>query len=75
MLTGRAPERLSATPARAAGSNTVPAPDTAGTTRTIGVSVAESDWRRKIADLPAPWKAVVPRAMAPRPDRRYATAD
>jgi serine/threonine-protein kinase len=41
----------------------------------ISEQINEADWGRKIEPLPSPWKKVVTRCLAPRPEKRYASAD
>ncbi len=72
MLTGEPPRRLSEAPA--------PQPPAweAGSfasTKTVGARIAPADWQREIADLPAPWKKVVTRCLAAKPEERYASAE
>jgi tetratricopeptide (TPR) repeat protein/predicted Ser/Thr protein kinase len=41
----------------------------------ISEQINEADWGRQIEPLPAPWKKVVTRCLAPRPAKRYASAE
>ena len=70
MLTGQTPPRQ----------QVPPEPEIADTrpdasTKTLGRAVVETEWRREIGNLPAPWNRIVTRCLQPRPDQRFASAD
>jgi hypothetical protein len=75
VLTGRAPARLrSPESIRTPGAASAADPDgTEAMTVTIP-TVKEEDWHRKIADLPAPWRAIVDRCLAAEPTARFRSA-
>jgi WD40 repeat protein len=73
MLIGRAPQMLHPSLARAL-IQTWNA-DSQTSTKTIDRTIAAADWQRKIEDLPSPWKKVVTRCLAPRPENRFGSAE
>ena len=73
MLTGHPPPRT-----RASSLEAVPYRRYAGSqssTITLGHSIREEDWQRQIDDVPRPWKKVIARCLAPRPGRRFRSAE
>ncbi|MDQ2901541.1 MAG: serine/threonine protein kinase, partial [Acidobacteriota bacterium] len=71
MLTGWPPARgnpLASPPEQAPAGPELP-------TVTLDYAIREADWHRKIADIPAPWKRVVARCLAARPEDRPLSAD
>ena len=70
MLTGRAPRRKAAPPSKAEPWTA----DSQQSTRTAIGDFPEAGWQREIEPLPAPWKGVVARALAPQPRLRPRSA-
>ena len=73
MLKGGAPEMVHPSLARAL----IEAwnPDSHASTVTIDRAIIDLDWQRKIAELPSPWKKMVTRSLAPRPENRFGSAE
>jgi tetratricopeptide (TPR) repeat protein len=44
------------------------------TTVTMAVPIVETDWQRRVDELPRPWRQVVGQCLAPKPARRPASA-
>src|SRR5579884_1020526 len=73
MLTGVSPRRASEPAVELATESDSQAP-----TVTVGhteASVNEAEWQRELGDVPARWKAIVSRCLAPRAANRFASAD
>jgi tetratricopeptide (TPR) repeat protein len=72
MLTGVPPKRLGEPP-------TAPtetwASGSAASTKTAASKIAPPDWQREIANLPAPWKKIVTRCLAAKPEQRFRSAE
>ena len=49
--------------------------DSQASTVTLDQTIADADWQRKIEDLPWPWKKVVARCLAARPENRFGSAE
>lgn len=73
MLQARSPERESTPPRTARPSGWQP--DTLASTVTMGSVIDPADWRRKIDDLPAPWKHVVDGCLTARPADRFVSTE
>jgi serine/threonine protein kinase/tetratricopeptide (TPR) repeat protein len=46
---------------------------TTQTVRDPARAIVNEDWRREIANLPYPWKKIVTKCLAPRPDDRFSS--
>jgi serine/threonine-protein kinase len=44
-------------------------------TKTVAAKVAPAVWSRQIVDLPAPWKRIIARCLAAKPEQRFASAE
>ena len=73
MLAGYAPERLH--PSVPRGLVETWKPGSNASTVVLDRKLADEDWERKVAELPARWKSVVKRCLEPRPDRRFESAE
>ncbi|HEV8146421.1 MAG TPA: tetratricopeptide repeat protein, partial [Bryobacteraceae bacterium] len=72
MLTGVPPKRLGEPPTA---QTQTWASGSAASTKTVGAKIAPADWQREIADLPAPWKKIVTRCLAAKPEQRFHSAE
>jgi serine/threonine protein kinase/tetratricopeptide (TPR) repeat protein len=76
MLAGRTPAwTVTATAGSRQKSSPPPSATPEGTTVTMTYSFVEKDWRRRLDELPRPWKPVIAKCLAPVPARRFASAD
>ena len=72
MLTGVPPKRIGEPPTA---ETKTWAPGSVASTKTAAAKIAPADWQREIADLPAPWKKIVTRCLAAKPEQRFHSAD
>ena len=73
MLTGHAPKRNKSLPATIRPESW--ASSSEDSTVTLGHAIVEADWQRTIERLPAPWKRIIVRCLAARPDQRIRSAE
>jgi serine/threonine-protein kinase len=73
MLTGHCPKRSERPSARVLQESWECTPE--ASTITNGPLIVEAHWQRMIEDLPSPWKNVVARCLAPRPENRFRSAE
>ncbi|HEY1342935.1 MAG TPA: protein kinase, partial [Bryobacteraceae bacterium] len=73
MLTGGVPKRSGPLPADLPGGPR--SPESYQSTITLGHAVSEADWRRKIDDLPSPWKRIVLACLTAQPAKRPRSAE
>jgi eukaryotic-like serine/threonine-protein kinase len=66
MLAGHPPRRIHASPEAPHRWE----PDSHADTRTAAKALVESEWRREVKPLPAPWKKIVSRCLAANPEQR-----
>ena len=76
MLTGRIPKRIGSGKAGLRGpsvenQSTGPAAETV----TMRPRIVEADWQRQVEELPRPWRQVIGKCLAPKPEARFRTAD
>jgi tetratricopeptide (TPR) repeat protein len=72
MLTGVPPKRIGEPPTA---ETKTWAPGSVASTKTAVAKIAPADWQREIADLPAPWKKIVTRCLAAKPEQRFHSAE
>jgi serine/threonine protein kinase/Tol biopolymer transport system component len=73
MLTGHVPER--AHPSLARGLVETWNAGSSASTLVLKREIADTDWQRKVEELPSQWKKVVTRCLAPRPGNRFRSAE
>ena len=73
MLTGHSP-KFSENPSRPVTENSWER-DSKASTLTISSPIVDAHWQRTIEDLSSPWKKIVVRCLAPRPENRFSSAE